>query len=51
MDLLWCGVVPFFETGDRDLIVVHADAIQPFFILGDMDDRNQGLSRRLLPGL
>ena len=51
MDLLRCDVVPLFEAGDRNLIVVDADAIQPFFILRDMEKRDQGLSRGFLPGL
>jgi hypothetical protein len=51
MDLFRRGVVPLLKAGDRNLIVVDADAIQPFFILGNMDDRDQGLSRRFLPVL
>ena len=51
MDLFRRDIVPLFKAGYRNLIVVDADAIQPFFILGNMDDRDQGLSRRFLPVL
>lgn len=48
MNLFRGDLVPFFEAGDGNLVMVDADTIQPFLILGDVQDRNQGLARRLV---
>ena len=44
MDLVRRHVVPFFDIGDRHLVVIRADAIHPFLFPGDMDYRDQSLT-------
>ena len=51
VDLVGGDLIPFFQAGDGDLVVVYADAIQPFFFLGDMEQGDERLGRCLHPVL
>ena len=44
MDLVRRHIVPFFDTGYGDFIVVYADTIHPLFLLCNMDNGNKGLT-------